>query len=96
MESLAIWSTESFFLRQEETQASKKGILKGIVLISWSSRTFDLLFKMIIDPKRSLDLRLLLISGATFISDDLVGSVFSTSGALEVVTKLQNCVSRVS
>ena len=41
-------------------------------VVKGSSRTFDLLFEMIIDLKRSIDLRGFLISGAIFISDDIV------------------------
>ena len=41
-------------------------------VVKGSSRTFDLLFEMIIDLKRSIDLKWLLMSGAIFIRDDFI------------------------
>ena len=55
-----------------------------------SSRTFDLLFHMIIDINRPIDLRWLLMSGAMFISDDLFFS-FEVSPYMSVPVEILVC-----
>ena len=54
-----IQNTKKYKTRLRGGQRGDKG--------GWSSRTFDLLFYMIIDLDRSKDLRWLLMSGAIFI-----------------------------
>ena len=51
----------------------------------WSSRTFDLLLYMIIDLKRSINLKWLLMSSAIFISDNLVASAAGNHQKLSLI-----------
>ena len=53
--------------------------------MGWSSRTFDLLLYMIIDLKRSINLKWLLMSSAIFISDNLVASAAGNHQKLSLI-----------